>query len=129
MNSHSHIEKLATDITNTLFTADPVYDYFEITEAFIELALKINEADSEETEDIWYIGENSYCMLMDLIPAAYWHYTEWHGGQASKSYEALCTLGTIYTPNLEQPPQSEEDSGYDVYTLLDKMAEEAKPHG
>jgi hypothetical protein len=56
--------------------------------------------------------------LDDLIVGAYWHYSEWHGGQSSKSYVALCALGQVFTPGM-----SRADEDNEAYQALNSLAE------
>lgn len=57
------------------------------------------------------------------IVAAYWHLTEWHGGQWSPEYAELCWLGKYYWPNMERGPQ--EGSWEEcIYNMLNAEKEE-----
>jgi hypothetical protein len=113
--SDQNIKRVFKVIEHNLCTVNGTMDYSRITESITRLANII--MDSETSEDTWYIGESGYIGLDDLIVGAYWHYTEWHAGQDSPEYAALCALGRIYSPNMEMP-----DSENDAYTLLAEMA-------
>ena len=53
-----------------------------------------------------------------MIVGAYWHYSEWHGGQTSDGYAALCALGKIFRPGMTGP-----EEGNMTYQMLEEMAE------
>jgi hypothetical protein len=54
-----------------------------------------------DDDDSWlYYGEGGECCLSDFIPGAYWALTEWHDGQFSDSYRAMCALGSIFSPGM-----------------------------
>jgi hypothetical protein len=116
MNNHN-IERVLNVISHNLCTINGTMDYSRITESITRLANIV--MDSETTEETWWI-ESPYIGLTDLITGAYWHYTEWHGGQSSPEYAALCALGRVYTPNMETPEPENE-----AYQLLEEMAEES----
>lgn len=115
-----NITKLHELITDSLFTINTPLDYGRITDAFITLCNALGNTDTDES--VWYIGECSYVCLGDLIAGAYWHYSEWHSGQWSQSYAALCALGRIYSPGMTDGPE-DDTSEQDVYTELHNMAE------
>lgn len=115
-----NINRLFNTVNNSLFMTTGKLDYSRITDAIIKLSNEVIDFEGEGG-DIWYIGEGGNCCLMDLITGAYWHYTEWHGGQYSKGYAALSVLGQIYSPNME-----DVDIQNDAYTSLHHMAEVAK---
>ena len=110
------IEKLYNIAHHNLGTINGTMDYNRITDTLITLSNVI--CDSETEENIWWIGESGYFSLSDLIAGAYWHYTEWHGGQSSKGYAALSALGQVFQPNMEMP-----DDENIAYELLNKLAE------
>lgn len=88
----------------------------DLPAALVTLADAINAHDGE-TEDWLYIGDGTETCLSDFIPGAYWALAEWHGGQSSDSYRALCALGGIFSPGHTSAPESEEESewtGYDA---------------
>jgi hypothetical protein len=121
----AQIETLYQSIYNSILTINPVFSYDELAEKFIDLANGINEFEGE-TEEWIYLGEHSEASLDELIIGAFWHYTEWHSGQHSKSYAAYCALNTVYQPNMACAPADSEDEGYATYTMLDEMASKAK---
>lgn len=91
----------------------------DLPEALITLADAINAYDGE-TEDWIYLGEGLDTCLSDFIPGAYWALTEWHGGQASDSYRALCALGSIFSPGYTSAPESEEESEWTAYDAVNQ---------
>jgi hypothetical protein len=110
------IERLYNIAHHNIGTINGTMDYNRITDTLITLANVI--CDSETDESTWWIGEGGYFSLSDLIAGAYWHYTEWHGGQSSKGYAALSALGQVFHPGMEVP-----DDENIAYELLNKLAE------
>ena len=113
-----NIERLFNVIDNSLFTINGKLCYDRITDAFILLANEISQTETDES--VWTIGEFGYASLDSLIVGAYCHYSEWHGGQYSKSYVALCALGAIFTMGYGW--MEEESPEVDVYIALQDMA-------
>jgi hypothetical protein len=112
------------DIENTFkaiqkMTGNPE-QYRDITEHLILLANQV-ESFEGESEEIWYLGEGYDFCLTDLLVGAYWHFSEWHGGQASSGYRALSALGSVYTPNMSEPPTEDEPEHY-PFQALGEMA-------
>ena len=78
----------------------------DLPEAILALCAAVDEVD--ETEHLWEtIGEHSEACLGDLIVGAFWTFTEWHAGQSSPEYAALCALGRIYSPGMTSGPEPE----------------------
>jgi hypothetical protein len=123
------IKELFKKIEKSIFSIEAVYQYPELAPKFIELASMLDEYDGD-TEDWIYIGDmGCECNLASLLVGAFWHYTEWHSGQDSESYAALCAIGKVYSPGMECPPKdedTEDDEDYDserqCYILLNKQA-------
>ena len=106
-------------IDRSLFSIDGKLDYDGLTESLYSLAYQIDKLPPEyETESLWNYGEFGNCTLGDLIIGAYWHFTEWHEGQNSDTYKALCTLGKILSPGMSSP----EDEENIAYTALNELA-------
>jgi len=99
MKTLSSIKRLHKLVVKELFFINGTLDYDRVTDALITLANAVHNY-SDETEELWYIGEDDHISMDDLIVGAYWHFTEWHGGQWSKGYAALCALGTVFSPNM-----------------------------
>lgn len=96
----------------------------DLPEALIDLARAINA--EEETD--WNLGECLECSLDSLIVGAYWSLTEWHGGQSSPEYAALCALGSIFSPGMTSPPESSEDGPeFYGYEACNRWFEERQP--
>lgn len=92
----------------------------DLCEALIELC----DAIDTEDETNWDLGEFLDCSLGDLLPGAYWALTEWHGGQSSPEYRALCAIGGIFSPGMSCPPKEEDGSGeFTAYELVGKYFE------
>lgn len=73
--------------------------------------------ENETDEFIWSsLGEFTEAPLGDLITGAYWSLTEWHAGQSSPSYAALCSLGQVFKPGCAGGPEpgSEDFSAYEM---------------
>ena len=101
-------------IDNNLACIKSNMDYDRITDSIIALCDAINATETDEST--WYLGEFGMFTLADLIEGAYWHYCEWHGGQNSKGYLALCALGSIFSPGMTEP-----DPENIAYHLLDAI--------
>lgn len=78
----------------------------DLPQAIIALTNAVHSYDGEID---WYLGEGTEAPLGDLIVGAYWALTEWHAGQSSDSYAALCALGQVFSPGCNSGP--EPDSG------------------
>jgi hypothetical protein len=120
MNTIDKIEKLHGELEASIFTINPVFSYDGLAGKFIELCELIE--DVEETGEWCYIGEWGSCELSSMIEGAFWHYTEWHGGQASIGYAAYCALSGIFSPGMGCGPE-EESVEMDCYNYLNEMAE------
>ena len=121
MDSINQLLKVAThNITRKTGTMS----YGRVTETLIKLADTIMA--SETTEDTWWLGDDY--SLADVLTGAYWHYTQWHGGQGSQGYAALSSIGQIFDPGMSCPPDfddSDFSSEDEIYRMLNNMAEEA----
>jgi hypothetical protein len=117
------IRALHSAIEKTLFTINPVFDYNRLTEAISLLARLIDDYPGE-SDELWNIGEFGHCSLDSLIVAAYWHYSNWHEGQSSDSYRALCNLGQVFKPGMSSEPKR-GDNEFDCYVALNNMAKRA----
>lgn len=66
-------------------------------------------------EYIWSdLGEFSEACLGDLVTGAYWACSEWHGGQSSDTYAALCSLGRVFSPGMTNAPEDSEHMAYEL---------------
>ena len=121
MTDLDKIESLYKQINNSVFTINPTMDYAEITDAIIELCGLITDLPQSKFEQEWfYFGEYTDACLFDFIVGAYWHFTEWHGGQSSPGYAVLSALGRIFSPGVTAgcKPESGEQSVYEQLDLL-----------
>lgn len=73
----------------------------------IALCNAINAFEGE-TEEWIYLGESGGCYLCDFIAGAYWSFSEWHAGQNSIEYAALCALGSLFSPGMTREPEAGE---------------------
>ena len=107
-------------IRDMLFLREPktVLTYTEICQTYIDLCDALTETETDES--VWYIGESSEAALDDILIGGFWHFTEWHAGQSSLSYAALCAIGGIYSPGMESAPES--DGGLYTFEQLGAMA-------
>ena len=112
----NNIKRYFCVVDNALFTINGKLGYDRVSDAIIALANAVHEYDGDNN-DMWSIGEFGECSLDNLIVGAYWHYTEWHAGQWSKGYAALCALGQVFSPGMTGP---EDDNS--AYMLLNEMA-------
>jgi hypothetical protein len=104
-------------------TEGPVIDF---PAALIALANAVHALDhtDDDTEHIWgSVGEHTECPLGDLIVGAYWSLSEWHGGQASDTYAALCALGQVFSPGMSNGPE-EDSCEYGVYEMVNTYLDE-----
>lgn len=107
------LEKKYSYITESnLFTLDG-HD-IDLPLAIIDLCDAIEEAS--DMEEKWYLGEHAECTLDNFIIGAHWALSEWHGGQSSESYAALCATGSIFSPGMACGPEegSSEEIAYDM---------------
>lgn len=116
------LHKLYNDIQETVFTINPKHSYDSLIEDIIKLCHLIDQCESND--DWLYIGEHQWCCLSDFIIGAYWHFTEWHEGQDSSSYAALCALGDIFSPGMSDGPEA-ETSEQCTYENLESLAKES----
>lgn len=121
MTSPQPIETLFDDLMVQVFTINQTDDYLEITDKIIKLAALIIETETDEST--WSIGESGEACLPDFIVGAFWHYSEWHGGQGSQGYLALSRLGEIFSPGMTSTPE-EGDSEHSTYDQLNQLAKE-----
>ena len=91
--NYKNIKNLADIIDRSIHTINPPLDYARTTTAIISLCDAINAYEGD-TEELWWMELGDSSSLDNLIVGAYWHYTEWHGGQESQEYAALCALGS-----------------------------------
>ena len=113
----NHINALFKVVNHNLATINGTMDYDRITDTLTALANAIHSLPDSDIVD-WDIGEFGEFCLDDLIIGAYWHYSEWHNGQWSKSYAALSALGRVFNPGMTYP---EPDNS--AYILLNDLAE------
>jgi hypothetical protein len=88
----------------------------DIPQACLALVSAIEAEDPES--DAWLSwGECHETSAPDFIVGAYWALSEWHGGQSSPEYAALCALGRIYRPGYESTP-TEDDPAFAAYDAV-----------
>lgn len=73
----------------------------DLTQELTLLANSVHAAPEDAVK--WDLGECLEATLGDLIVGAYWALTEWHAGQESATYAALCALGVVYSPGWRVP--------------------------
>ena len=87
----------------------------DLPEALITLANAIHENETDEST--WSLGEFLECDLGSLLIGAYWALSEWHGGQWSPEYAAMCAIGRVYRPGCGAngpEPDSSEATAYET---------------
>jgi hypothetical protein len=112
--------------SSSMFRADGAN--IDLPAALIALA---DAVDAEHPDsDAWlYLGEFGEFTCADLITGAYWALTEWHAGQYSDTYRAMCALGGIYRPGMECAPTDEDEDRSDYWpykAICDYFAATAK---
>ena len=116
-NTNRNAARYLAVIEHNLATINGTMDYRRITDCIIALADYLR--DNETSEDTWWLGEDGYLGgLADVIVGAYHHYAEWHWGEWSPSYRAMCSLRRVFEPNMSTP---ELDNA--TYQLLNELAE------
>ena len=118
----SSIERLRKLLERNIMQTNFTLNYHRVIDAMALLGSAINSYDGED-EDWIYLGEFG-TSLDSIIVGGYWHLTGWHGGQASDSYAALCSLGRAFSPGMSSGPE-EDSQENDVYEMLEVMAQEA----
>ncbi|MBT60404.1 MAG: hypothetical protein CMA63_02480 [Euryarchaeota archaeon] len=93
-------------------------DYERATKLITLMADQLRE---HETADVWWIGEHTEFTLAELVVGAFWHFTEWHGGQHSLEYRALSSLSLIFNPGMATGPEE----GGELYAF-ESLADLAK---
>lgn len=123
MTTLRHIERTHAALCRSLFTTTGRLSYDRITEGMIRLCELINAYcdEHDDTESLWYTGEHTGASLADFLPGAYWHYTDYHEGQSSVSYQALSMLGTIFNPGMSSPDEDGPEA--DTINALNQLAE------
>jgi hypothetical protein len=122
MKTNRQARRLFDVLHRNIAMTNGTLDYDRVLDGLILLANKLHYVETDE--DTWYIGEHGFFSLADLIVGSYWHLTEWHGGQDSKSYAAMCALGQVFSPGASGGPEEESGEHY-AYRLLEDMAKEA----
>ena len=121
MSTLATITRLHNLLERNITQINPPLDYSRVVRALEVAANALNNYQGEN-EDWLYIGEFT-CPIDAFIVGGYWHLTEWHNGQWSDSYRALCALGNIYSPGYENGPE-DESSAKDIYEMLEQLANE-----
>jgi hypothetical protein len=118
------IERAYAPIIAGLFRIKPPKD-FDLCESIINLCKAINAFDGD-TEGWAYIGEYTECTVSDFLVGAYWALADWHDGQWSDSYEAMCAVGTIFSPGMSSGPEP-KTSEYEAYCAIDDYFQAQQP--
>lgn len=92
----------------------------DLPQALLDLATAIKA----EGEVDWNRDEFGPLSLQDAVIAGYWVLTQWHAGQASVEYRAMCALGQIYKPGPSVCSAAQEgESVGDAYQVFDRWFE------
>lgn len=116
--SYRNVERLRAIVEKALTRVDSTLDYPRTIEAIEKLANVT--AETETDENVWYLGDFGYS-LYSILVGSYWHLTEWHGGQWSATYRAMCAVGVLFNPGCTNGPEP-ESCEMDVYRDLETMA-------
>ncbi len=114
-----NIIRIYNVLESSLFTIHGKLDYDRVMDGIILLCDHINQ--EENTEQIWEYQKHR-AAIMDFLPGAYWHFTEWHGGQDSKGYAVLCAIGSIFSPQWSDLAY-DNDGEISTYCQLERLAE------
>ena len=120
MNTVSSINRLHSLLYKNICTIDQTLSYDRIIEALRILGDTLDRYHGDN-EDWIYIGEFTI-PIDDLIVGSYWHLTEYHAGQYSDTYKALCSLGSVFSPGMESGPDP-DTCEYMIYEDLNLMAD------
>lgn len=112
------IKKLFKQVSDSVFTIEPVFGGVELVEKIGELANLVHA--HEGGDELWYLGENSHCDLASFIVGAYWFFSDHYAGQLSPEYATLCSLGQVFSPGLSTGPE-EDTCEADVYAQLREL--------
>ena len=100
-------------LASSLFRLDG--ERLDLPSVIIELC----DAIKSEEETDWSLGECDATTLDSFLVGAYWALAEWHGGQASDTYAALCAIGGIFSPGMTSTP-AEDDSEWEAYSAVNE---------
>lgn len=123
MATISSIQRLLDVLEKNVTQINPTLNYSRVVRALELLGKAVHDYEGE-TEDWLYLNDCTYT-ADSFIVGGYWHLTEWHGGQWSDTYRAMCSLGTVFSPGMTdgcEPESCEED----IYNMLNQLAQEAK---
>lgn len=118
----NRINALRKVVTYNLTMIDGTLNYDRVTDAITKLANTIAETDTDES--LWWLGESEAFTLADLIIGGYWFYSDYHNGQWSKEYAALCALGEMFKPNFTELENGSPE--FEVYTILQHLFEQER---
>ncbi len=117
------IEALRKVIYRETLTTNARLGYDRTIDLVGLLADKIHDYEGDN-EDWLYLGE--FDVTPDsIMVGAYWHLTEWHRGQESASYRAMCQIGQVFSPGMSDGPEP-DSSEMDFYQALNEMAEKTE---
>ena len=119
--SISTIQRLLNILEKNITQINPTLDYNRVVRA-LELLGRAVKNYSGDNDDWIYLNEFTYGVDAFIV-GGYWHLTEWHGGQASDTYRAMCSLYTVFSPGMTNGPEP-ESCEEDIYKLLDQLANE-----
>jgi hypothetical protein len=97
--------------TETTFNAIMQSELFRRNGQKIDLCEELQtlcRAIKDEDETNWSLGEFGECTLDSLLIGAYWALSEWHAGQSSPEYAALCAIGGIFSPGMSLKVETPE---------------------
>lgn len=127
-NEAQTIENKLSEIAELI--ESPEDNWWQIGLAAMELAELYKGADCEVNwSHAGFIYTFEGVEALDLVAALYWHFSDYHEGQASHSYQVQCALSQIYKPATGESSDWVEHSEayHPLYKLLaDKEALDLK---
>jgi hypothetical protein len=94
--------------------------YVLLTEQVKFLADQINEYQGDRNH-IWHMRHGGDFTILDFMPAAYWHFTNWCLDQQSLEYQALSALEKVFSAGITEEPEEGEPEHY-PFQLLGETA-------
>lgn len=119
-HAYDRIVRVHGIIDRSLFYNNPPLDYKKTMKA-IEILAKLVHDYEGDSEKLWYIGETGCCSLSDLLPGAYWFFSEHYDGMWSDEYRTMCVLGTVFKPGMTSGPEPDSTEA-DVYAALQDIS-------
>ena len=119
MKYHNTI-RLFNLINRNLFQTIGNLWYTRLVQTFIVFANVVNKEDYED--DFWSIGEFETADIGSVLEGAYWFFSDYHSGQFSDEYKALCAIGKVFSHGRCSNGVDPDNFGaLEVYEELERM--------